>query len=140
MFADTLEEIFKTNPDFDTNFTVSTEQVVTEFQKQPPQTSVRPTNHSEIEWIIRHLKPRKASGPDGIQNIVLKHLPRLVLKFIAKIFNKSLALNYFPAQWKEAKVIMLQKPNKDHASPLNYRPIHTYIHLYYIPWIHKLVR
>jgi hypothetical protein len=119
MFADTLEEIFKTNPGVDTNFTFSSVQVVTEFQKQPPQASVRPTNHSEIEWIIRRLKPRKASGPDGIQNIVLKHLPRLVLKFIAKIVNKSLALNYFPAQWKGAKVIMLQKPNKDDASPRN---------------------
>jgi hypothetical protein len=32
-------------------------------------------------------------------------------------------LHYFPDQWKEAKVIMLQKPNKDHASPLNFRPI-----------------
>jgi hypothetical protein len=123
MFADTLEEVFTANPDVDTNFTVSTEQVVTTFLKQPLQVSIRPTNHSEIEWIIRHLKSRKAAGPDGIQNIILKHLPRLVLKFIEKIFNKSLALNYFPAQWKEAKVIMLQKPGKDHTSPLNYRPI-----------------
>jgi hypothetical protein len=36
MFEDTLEEIFKTNPDVDTNFTASTEQVVIVFQKQPP--------------------------------------------------------------------------------------------------------
>jgi hypothetical protein len=40
-FANTLEEIFTTNSDADPNFTVSTEQVVTEFPKQP--------NHSEIE-------------------------------------------------------------------------------------------
>jgi hypothetical protein len=84
---------------------------------------MRPTNHSEIAWLIRHLKPRKATGPDGIQNIILQHLPRSVLKLIAIIFNISLALKYFPAQWKIAKIIMLPKPGKDHSSPLNYRPI-----------------
>jgi hypothetical protein len=68
-------------------------------------------------------KPRKAAGPDGLQNIILQHLPRSVLKFIAKIFNSSLALSYFPAQWKVAKTIMVPKPGKDHTSPLNYRPI-----------------
>jgi hypothetical protein len=33
MFADTLEEVFTANPDVDTKFTVSTEQVVTTFLK-----------------------------------------------------------------------------------------------------------
>jgi hypothetical protein len=80
---------------------------------------VRATNLSEFAWIVRHLKPRKAAGPDGIQNII----PRLVLKFIVKQFNKSLTLTYFPTQWKETKIIMLPKPGKDHTSPLSYRPI-----------------
>jgi hypothetical protein len=84
---------------------------------------VRTTNHSEIAWIVRHFKPRKAAGPDGIQNIILQHLPRSALQIIAEIFNSSLALNYFPTHWKVAKIIMLPKPGKDHTSPLNYRPI-----------------
>jgi hypothetical protein len=50
-------------------------------------------------------------------------LPRSVFKFIAKIFNTSLSLNYFPSSWKVAKIIMLPKPGKDHTSPLSYRPI-----------------
>jgi hypothetical protein len=45
-------------------------------------------------------------------------LPRPALKFIAKIFNSSLALNYFPTLWKVAKIIMLPKSGKDHSSPL----------------------
>jgi hypothetical protein len=122
-FADTLEHIFTTNPIVDHSFTVSTERVVNDFLQQPLTDRVRHTNHFEIAWIVRHLKPRKAAGPDGIQNIILQHLPRSVLKFIAKIFNTSLALNYFPASWKVAKIIMLPKPGKDHTSPLNYRPI-----------------
>jgi hypothetical protein len=83
---------------------------------------IRPINHSEITWIVCHLKPLKAAGPYGVLNII-QHLPWLVLKFIAKIFNRSLALNYFPTQWKGAKIIMLPKPSKNHVYPLNYRPI-----------------
>jgi hypothetical protein len=91
-FAVTLEHIFTVNPDVDHSFTVSTKQ---EFLKQPLPDRVRATNHSEISWIVRHLKPRKAADPDGIQNIILQHLPRPVFKFIAKIFNESLALKIF---------------------------------------------
>lgn len=69
MFVDTLIKIFRTNRDVDTNFTDSTEQAVTECLNQLQQASVRPTNQSEIEQIIHHLKPRKAPDPDGIQNI-----------------------------------------------------------------------
>jgi hypothetical protein len=74
MFADTSEEIFATNPDVDANLIVSTEQVITEFLKQPLQASARPTSHSEIEWIICHLKPCKAPSLDGLENIILKTL------------------------------------------------------------------
>jgi hypothetical protein len=106
LFADTLEEIHTANQHVDTNFAISMEQAVAEFLKHPLQVSTKPTNNSEIEWIICHFKSRKAAGSGGIQNIILKHLPPLVLKCIAKTYNKSLlTLNYFPAKWKEAKVI-----------------------------------
>jgi hypothetical protein len=122
-FADTLEQIFTTNSDTDRTFRVSTEQVVNVFLKQPLTDRIRATNYSEVSWFVRHLKPRKAADPDGIQNIILQHVPRLVFKCIAKLFNRLLTLNYFPIQWKEAKIIMLPEPGKDHTSPLNYRPI-----------------
>ncbi|PNF17515.1 hypothetical protein B7P43_G13165, partial [Cryptotermes secundus] len=101
--ADILEQIFTINSDADRTFTFSTEQVVNDFLTQPQIDRMRAPNHSEIAWIVRHLKPRKAAGPDGIQNIILQHLPRFVFKFIAKLFNRSLALNYFPTQWKKEK-------------------------------------
>jgi hypothetical protein len=66
--------------------TLQLEQAVNGFLKQPLTYRIRATNHSEIVWIVRHLKP--AAGPDGIQNIIFQHLPRLVLKFIAEIFNR----------------------------------------------------
>jgi hypothetical protein len=75
---------------------------VKDFFTQPLTDQLRLTNHFEIGWLVRHLKPRSAPGPDGIQNS-LQHLPQSALKIIATIFNKSLVLNYFPTQWKVAK-------------------------------------
>jgi hypothetical protein len=123
--GDTLEHMFTTNPDVDNSFTDITERIVNYFLKQPVTDRVRPTNHSEISWIVRHLKSNIASGPDGIQNIILQHLPLSVFKLIVKIVNRSLELNYlyFPAGWIVAKIIMLPKPGEDHTFPLNYSPI-----------------
>jgi hypothetical protein len=47
--ADTLEQIFTTNSDVDRTFTVSTEQVVNDFLKQPPTDRMRATNHSKVD-------------------------------------------------------------------------------------------
>jgi hypothetical protein len=60
---------------------------------------VRTSVHSEIALIVRHLKPRKATGPDGIKDAILQHLEK-VPRFIAKAFTRSLALYCFPVQLK----------------------------------------
>jgi hypothetical protein len=62
---------------------------VNDFLIQPLADRARATNHSEIAWIVRHLKARNAAGPDGIQNIIFQHHSQLDLKFIANIFNSS---------------------------------------------------
>jgi hypothetical protein len=67
---------------------VSTEQAVNEFLIQPLTDWVRATNHSEISWIVHHVKPSKEAGPGGMRNTILQYLPLLVLKFIVKIFNR----------------------------------------------------
>jgi hypothetical protein len=122
-FADSLQKAFTANPDNNKHFTLHIEQLVQDFLHQPFSGRERPTNPSEVAWLIRHIRPRSAPGPDGIQNIVLQHLPQAAFKFIATLFNKSLALSYFPSQWKVAKLLMFPKPGKDLTSPINYRPI-----------------
>jgi hypothetical protein len=122
-FADSLQKAFTVNPDNDKDFTLHIEQLVHEFLAKPFTGKIRPTIPFEVAWLIRHARPRSAPGPDGIQNIVLQHLPQSVFKFIATIMNCSMALNYFPSQWKLAKLLMFPKAGKDLTSPLNYRPI-----------------
>jgi hypothetical protein len=87
-FADTLEQIFPTKM-LICAFTVSTEQVVNAFLKHPLTVQLRAIHHSEIAWIVCDLKSRKGAGSDEIQNIMLRHLPQLVLKFIVKIRGRS---------------------------------------------------
>ena len=123
LFADTLQEIFTTNPDRNPQFSKTTEHTVISFLNQSPTPLIRKTNSHEIDWLIQHLKSRKAAGPDGIQNIVLKNLSKMALRSLATIYNSCITISYFPDHWKLAKIIMLPKPNKDHSSPLNYRPI-----------------
>jgi hypothetical protein len=94
---------------------------MSDFLKRPLTDRVKATNHSKIAWIVCHIKPSKVPGSHKIVNIILQHLPRLVLKFITKIFNRSFALNYFPTHWKEAKIVMLPKPGNDHTSALIFR-------------------
>lgn len=77
----------------------------------------------EIVVIIRQLKTCKASGYDGVDNILLKNLPQKAIVQLTRIFNACLRISYYPDVWKQAKVIALKKPGKDHSFAVNYRPI-----------------
>lgn len=78
---------------------------------------------NEIKSIIKELKPRKASGLDGIKNFMLKRLPNSAVLYFCFIINCCLKLQYFPQTWKTAKVIPIIKPNKPLDSVHSYRPI-----------------
>jgi potassium voltage-gated channel Eag-related subfamily H protein 8 len=63
-----------------------------------------------------------AVGPDEIHYQILKHLPENSLKCLLAIFNKIWKSGNFPISWKEATIIPIPKPGKDHSDPSNYRP------------------
>ena len=62
-------------------------------------------------------------GKDGISNTVIKHLPIKIREFLLIIFNMIWNASQCPKQWKEAILIPILKPGKDHANTLSYRPI-----------------
>ncbi len=85
--------------------------------------NVKKTNCAEIRRYIKKLANKKAPGIDKIHNILIKNVPKIVIKQLKRIFNATLKLNYFPSKWKKSLVIPIPKPGKTRSSPTSYRPI-----------------
>ena len=81
--------------------------------------------HFTIEELQASLKRANdtAVGPDDIHYQLLKHLPIPTLHILLNIFNNIWESGNFPPSWREAIVIPVPKPGKDHTDPTNYRPI-----------------
>lgn len=85
---------------------------------------VAPFNNSEVHKIISELKPRKATGPDGIPNEFLMALTRDLTPHLCDIANACLAQGRFPTCWKEARLVIIKKDKDgDPTNPKGYRPI-----------------
>jgi len=81
------------------------------------------TTMGEVNEQIEGLRTRGAPGPDKITNVVLKRLPSAYRQELVHIINASMKLAHVPMTWKEATVVMLPKPLKDHKKAENFRPI-----------------
>ena len=62
-------------------------------------------------------------GLNDIHYQLLKHLPVSSLLILLEIFNDIWKTGNIPKSWKEATVIPISKPDKDHTDPTNYRPM-----------------
>ena len=54
---------------------------------------------------------------------MLRYLPIETLHILLDIINETWKSDTFPESWREALIISIPKPGKDHFNPLNYRPI-----------------
>mgnify|MGYP006314208429 FL=1 len=77
----------------------------------------------EVIGIIKKLKNPKAPGEDKINNVLLKKLPMRGINYLLFIMIACMKFSYFPEKWKQAKVIPIAKPGKDHSDPSSHRPI-----------------
>lgn len=94
-----------------------------QLNNSPMEDMISLTTPNEIKLIIRKFRPFKAPGIDGIQNILLKNLPKKAIVLLTLIFNGCLKIGYFPSCFKCAKIVPVLKPNKDPCQPVSYRPI-----------------
>ena len=83
---------------------------------------LHPVTEIEVQKLIDKLEPKKSSGYDNINNILLKELKHIVTEPLSIIFNNSLVEGIFPEKMKKAKVVPLHK-GKNHDETTNYRPI-----------------
>ena len=104
-------------------FTAFTDKRVKKFLASNSPVDFNETTINELKSVLKKFKNNKAPGLDNITNIVLKNLPPIALKFLVEIINSCMKLNYFPTQWKKAKILVIPKAGKDLTIASSYRPI-----------------
>ncbi len=63
----------------------------------------------EVTNILRKLETGKATGPDHIENKILKEFAEELGGPLTRLFNKILEEEIVPKQWEEAVIILLRK-------------------------------
>lgn len=119
LFANSMEAQFTENHGIEL-------QEVTRSLEQLEEITTRSrqyTTPKDVWEIIKKLPPAKEPGPDNIPNTALKHLPPLAISHLNNIYTAYLRLSYLPKLWKNATIVMIPKPSKDHNAPKNHRPI-----------------
>ena len=76
----------------------------------------------EVWSVLQTLTLGKSSGPDNINNIILKEIANPISKSLSGLFSYSLSRGIFPDVWKQANVSPLYKKD-DPSLVCNYRPI-----------------
>nr|CAI5829037.1 unnamed protein product [Callosobruchus analis] len=94
------------------------------LEKEAAVEEVEPFSLKELEGAAGKLKSGKAPGPDRIPSEVVKDLVLSAPHVLLGLFNKLLAQQKFPEQWKKANVILLSKSGKPtELASSSYRPI-----------------
>ena len=66
-------------------------------------------NPSEVKSVLKTLATGKASGPNGLNNRVLKEPANEISDPLCSLFNYSLSLGSYPTQWKDANISPIPK-------------------------------
>ena len=98
---------------------IKPEAYLTETHNQFSFTFIKPLN---VLKQLNKLDTGKATGVDNIPNKILKIAAPLIFEHLTVIFNKSIALNDFPTDFKVARVSPIFKSGEKN-DPSNYRPI-----------------
>lgn len=91
--------------------------------KQIRQQEITEFTPEEIAKVTKYLKMKKAPGPDGIPNEVVKAVSEVNSESIRQVMNKCLMQGTFPAKWKIATLVLIPKPGKGPQAETKYRPI-----------------
>ena len=121
--ANTLADSFSKNSSSE-NYTSKFRNIKNQQEKQKLKFTSDNTESYNSELTDALSKAHDTSpGPDDVHYQLLKHLPISTLLILLEIFNNIWKTGNIPKSWKEATVIPIPKPDKDHTDPTNYRPI-----------------
>jgi len=93
--------------------------------KQPLYTTDdKEFTEEEVRQVIESLQPKKAPGPNGITNEVVKLLFKMIPITMTAVCNACLRTGCFPENWKIAKILPIVKPGRENsANTSKYHPI-----------------
>ena len=92
------------------------------FKSNNQENYNRPFSLRELKQALKKAHDT-SPGPDKIHYQLIKHLPTNCLIVLLNIFNSIWTTGSFPDCWREAIIVPVPKPGKDHTNPSNYRPI-----------------
>ncbi|KAI5751823.1 hypothetical protein M8J77_011204 [Diaphorina citri] len=77
----------------------------------------------ELVNTAHNMKAKKAPGPDEVPPKIIKEMVMESPDLFIKVLNKLINEEEFPEPWKEARVLLIEKPKKLNTDPNSYRPI-----------------
>jgi len=78
----------------------------------------------QIRTAVQKTNPKKAPGPDGISNLVIRQALPHIERHLQVLMQASLDMGYFPKAFRTSTTIVLRKPAKpDYTKAKAYRPI-----------------
>jgi len=126
--ANTLAKSFASNSssqNYTSTFTKhksQAEKTKPNFNSDNTESYNKPFTIAELDSAISKGKST-SPGPDGIHNDMLKHLNSNGREKLLELYNNIWASDDFPDSWREAFIIPIPKPRKDHTRSTNHRPI-----------------
>ncbi|GBN08402.1 hypothetical protein AVEN_84229-1 [Araneus ventricosus] len=67
----------------------------------------------EIQDVVNSMASKKAPGLDGVTAEMLKSINKQCPRLLLVLLNTCLRLSCFPNSWKNAKLILLSKPERE---------------------------
>ena len=85
---------------------------------------VETISKEEVRENMQRMKNGKAVGPDDIPVEVCKCLGESALRFLTKLYNRTMESERMPEEWRDCVLIPIFKNKCDAQSCNNYRGIH----------------
>lgn len=101
-------------------------QTIPTSKPQPIATSRSHTTRvteAELEYAISRIKTGKFPGPD---QMLPEHIKTMLIQhktFFASLYSECIEKAYFPTEWKNSKLILIEKPSTEESAQKKYRPI-----------------
>lgn len=101
-------------------------QTIPTSKPQPIATSRSHTTRvteAELEYAISRIKTGKSPGPD---QMLPEHIKTMLIQhktFFASLYSDCIEKAYFPTEWKNSKLILIEKPSTEESAQKKYRPI-----------------